>query len=249
MKVFEVRRRCPTRSGLAVLFWWTMVPSFLRGVFKLAYRMRWEGTSNVPHRGPIIYAANHQSHLDPPLVGCVVADRPFASLGRASLFSFAPFGWLLRQVGTIPLRRGQGGGGAGALRIAIGVIQAGGGVLIFPEGTRSPDGALGLFEPGMLALLRRASAQVVPVAIEGAFDVWRIGRSYPRLRGRIAVKIGEPFAAAELLNLSPEAAMDRLRRRIETMRLELRGQLRKASRGRYPAPGPGDLPFWEPQSE
>ena len=70
--------------------------------------------------------------------------------------------------------------------------------------------------------------------------MWPRGRTYPKLRGRIRVRAGKAIPADDLLAGSPEEALDRLKQVIETMRLELRAELRQASGGRYPAPGPGD---------
>ena len=243
MRVLEFRRRWPTHSFFEVLFWWTVVPTLLRMFFRLVYRVRWGGRDHIPRRGPIIYAANHQSHYDPPLIGCLAADRPFSSVAQSGLFSTGPSGWLMRQVGAIPLKRGQSD--VSAVRIAIAQLKVGGCVLIFPEGGRTRDGVMGPFHRGVLVLVRRSKAAVVPVAVDGTYAVWPIGRRFPRLRGRIGVKFGRPIAAEELLNDSPEVALERLRRAIETMRLGLRNRMREATAGRYPADSPGDAPYWE----
>ncbi len=243
MSIFDVRRRAPTRSAFTVLFWWTVVANLVRGAFWLVYRLRCAGRAHVPRRGPIVYVANHQSHFDPAIVGCLVADRPLVSLARASLYAVKPLAWVIRQIGAIPVRLGRAD--PAAMRAAIAEIRGGGCVLIFAEGTRSRDGGLGPFKPGVLTLLKRANASVVPIAIEGAFDVWPIGRKYPKLRGRIRVKAAPAIPSDDLLRDPPDVAMDRVRRQIETLRLELRRELRQATKGRYPAPAPGDLPYWQ----
>jgi 1-acyl-sn-glycerol-3-phosphate acyltransferase len=177
----------------------------------------------VPETGPLIYVCNHQSHFDPPLVGVLVADRPCAFLARASLFRFRPFAWLIGTLNAIPLHRGQGSGGA--LRAAVAELEAGRCVLLFPEGTRTPDGAIHRFKPGFTFLAKRTGAMVVPVAVEGARDVWPRQRRFPRLWGRIALKAGRPVPADELLAGGTEAAIERIRGEIETLREELRAEL------------------------
>jgi 1-acyl-sn-glycerol-3-phosphate acyltransferase len=236
MSFAEYRSRLPSRSGLGVFVWWILVRSVVRAGMRVLYRQRCQGRSNLPPNGPAIYVANHQSHYDPPSVGCLVG--PYASLARASLFDTRPWGWIIRQVGGIPLHRGRGD--AGALRAAVDVLKAGGRVLLFPEGTRTPDGAVAPFRRGMLVLVKRSGAPVVPVAIEGAFDVWPIHRRYPRLRGRIKTCAGHPIPARELLDVPHQEAMERLRRAIDAMRLELRRELRDETGGRFPTAGPGD---------
>lgn len=243
MSIFDVRRRAPTRSAFAVLFWWTVVASLVRGAFCLMYRLRCTGRAHVPRRGPIVYVANHQSNYDPPIVGSLVGDRPLVCLARVGLFRSKLLAWIILQIGAIPIDRERAD--AAAMRAAIAELQAGGCILVFPEGARTLDGALGPFKPGMLALLKRADAAVVPIAIEGAYDVWPRGRKRPKLRGRIRVKAAAAIPSDELLRDPPDVAMDRLRRQIETMRLELRHELRQATNGRYPAPAPGDLPYWQ----
>lgn len=243
MRVLEFRRRGPTHSFFEVLLWWTVVPMVLSLFFRLVYRVRWAGRDLIPRRGPIIFAANHQSHYDPLLIGCQVADRPFLSVAQAGLFSFGPLAWLMRQVGAIPLKRGRGD--VSAVRAAIAQLRAGGCVLIFPEGGRTRDGVMAPFHRGVLVLVQRTKAVVVPVAVDGTYDIWPIGRRFPRLRGRIGVQAGRPIASDELLNDPPEVALERLRRAVETMRLGLRNRMREATAGGYPADTSGDAPYWE----
>ena len=238
MKFSEYRSRAPDRTAFDVVVWWIIVRNLARLTFWLLYRNRNLGREHVPNDGPVVFVSNHQSHFDPPLIAGLVG--PFTSLARSGLFSFKPFGWLLRQCGAIPMAR-KGAGSVGALRIGIGVLKSRGRMLVFAEGGRTPDGAVEPFRPGMLLLLKRVpETTVVPVAIEGAYDIWPLRRRYPRLRGRLMTMVGPGFPAEELLAVPQDEALDRLRRTIDGMRLELRRQLREATGGRYPAPGPGD---------
>ena len=213
------------------------------GFFRVLYRLRMRGRDRVPRAGALIYVVNHQSHFDPPLVGVTVNDRPCAFLARASLFEWKPFAWLIRSLNAIPLERERGG--REALRSAIGVLEQGRCVLLFPEGTRTRDGSLGRFKRGFLLLARKTGATVVPVAIEGAHDVWARGRSRPHMFGRIMTMVGEPIEAEELLAGGDDAAVERVRRAIEGMRLVLREALRRRTKGRVPKEGAGDVAYWE----
>ncbi len=239
MKVLQFRRRAPNFSPFAVLVIWTLVRHLTFVLFRLMYRLRYAGQTNIPSQGPVIYAANHQSNLDPPAIGCLVWDRPFIALARVGLFKFKPFAWMIRLPGAIPLRRGRGD--AQAIRAAIDQLNAGGCVLMFPEGTRSPDGTVHPFKAGILVLVKRTKAPVVPLAVEGAYDIWPIGQRFPRLRGRIKVQAGRAIPADELLADAPDRTMERLRGEIDAMRMDLRRQLREATKGRYPAAGPADV--------
>lgn len=244
MRLLELRRRAPTMTFSQAFVGWTIIYSIVLVSLVVVYRVRRRGRANVPSSGPVIYVANHQSYYDTPIIGLIVGDRPFSALARSGLFSFGPFGRLIRLLGAISLRQGRGD--ASALRAAIDVVRRGGAVLIFPEGARTHDGVMVKFKHGLLSMLKRAPAAVVPIAVEGAFDVWRRGRRYPRLVGRLAGMAGSPIPAEDLLAMEPAAAMERLRREIETMRLDLRRELRAATDGRFPAPGLGDRPYWEP---
>lgn len=243
MKKLQTSRRIPGRSAFSVAFWWIFVSTVVHVALLLLYGIRRYGKSNITPTGPAIYVANHQSHLDPPIIGVLVADRPFSSLARASLFRNRLFAWVIRQLGAIPLEQGKGD--AGAIRTAITELEAGRRVLIFPEGSRSPDGALHEFQRGVTLLLKRASVPVIPIALEGAYDIWPIGGLFPRLSGHLAVMAGKPIEHEDLMKDGPDAALERLRREIETMRLELRSRLRIATNGRCPARGPGDTAFWD----
>lgn len=221
MRWAEYRGRAPNRSAAAVFFWWIIVRSVVRVVLRLLYRQRCLRRDLVPREGPVIYAANHQSHLDPMIVGCNVG--PFASLARASLFRFKPFGWLIGSLGAIPLQLDRSP--AAAFRAAINELNAGGRLLVFPEGSRTPDGQVAPFRSGMMLLLRRTRATVVPVALDGAYGIWPKGRRGPRLTGRIASVVCAPIAAEELLAVEPDEALERLRRTIEEARRGLESRI------------------------
>lgn len=245
LKLFGARRRVPGRSWLFLTVIWTGARDAVRVVY-LLWRYEMRGRDRIPREGPILYVANHQSHLDPPAVGLLVTDRPCAFLARKTLFDNKLFGLLLRTLGSVPLDRDRTG--IGALRFALDELNAGRCVLLFPEGTRCADGVLGRFRPGFLLLARKANATVVPVAVEGFYDVWPRSRSRPRLRGWTAGEACTPFAPGELDALEPAEAAECVRRRIEEMRMSLRERLRERSRGRAPVPGPGDRPYWEEAS-
>jgi 1-acyl-sn-glycerol-3-phosphate acyltransferase len=241
MSFRDYRNLMPRLSTLRVLFWWGAVRWLCFLLFKLLYRLRSINRRGIPRAGAVIFVSNHQSHLDPILMG--VHCGPFAPLARTTLFEIPVWGRALSSLGGIPLDRERSD--VAAIRTAVDVLKTGGRVMIFPEGTRSRDGAVGPFRPGMLVLVRRTKATVVPIAVEGAFDAWPPGFGRPKFGGRIAVTTGDPITADQLLADGRDAALDMLRRRIEQMRLELRSEIRARSRGRYPAPGPADEPFWK----
>lgn len=251
----RLRALDPSRPLREILFYrlcyWIVV-----ALFTLLYRVRFQGVANIPRDGGLLVIANHQSHLDPPLVGVGIRHRNMAAIARGGLFKNPLLGALLRGLGVIPIREaepsgpaGSGGGGgpsgdAAAIRTSIAQLKEGRVVVIFPEGSRSPDGAMYSFKRGVWLLLARSGVPIVPAAVEGCFDAWPRGRPFPKVLGqRCAVRFGPPIDFATLKAMGPDAGLDFLARAVDTLRLELRSQLRTQTRGRLPAPGPADRPF------
>lgn len=139
--------------------------------------------------GPVILASNHQSFLDPPLAGNA-ADRAIFFLAKKSLMDVPILGWLLPKLNVIPVN--LEGGDRSALKALIRILNAGECALVFPEGTRTPDGNLQPAEPGLGLIIAKTRAPVVPMRIFGAYDAWPIGGKL-RLFRKITVVVGEPI--------------------------------------------------------
>lgn len=133
--------------------------------FWLGYRSR--GLENIPQSGGGLMVINHQSFLDPLLAGLPLT-RPVSFLARDSLFRVPLIRWILRHTYVMPINREAAS--TASLREAIRRLQHGFLVGIFPEGTRTTDGAVGALKPGFLALMRRSRLPVYPVGISGAFE-------------------------------------------------------------------------------
>ena len=139
--------------------------------------------------GPVILAANHQSFFDPPLAGNA-SDRAIFFLAKKSLMEVPILGWLLPKLNVIPVN--LEGGDRSALKALLRILKTGECALVFPEGSRTPDGKLQPAEPGLGLLIAKTRAPVVPVRIFGAFDAWPIhGRIH--LFKKITVVVGEPI--------------------------------------------------------
>ncbi|MCS7338507.1 MAG: 1-acyl-sn-glycerol-3-phosphate acyltransferase [Verrucomicrobiae bacterium] len=161
----------------------------LRCLFRIVFRWRVFGAEHVPARGPFILAANHASYLDPPVLGAA-CPRELCYLARKSLFRFKPFAALIRWCNAVPVERD--GAGAEGLKTVLDKLGAGWGVLMFPEGTRSPDGRL---QPGRLGiglLVVKSRAPVVPVRVFGTDRALGRGAAVPR-PCRITVVFGAPL--------------------------------------------------------
>jgi 1-acyl-sn-glycerol-3-phosphate acyltransferase len=177
---------------------------------KLLFRFRWSGTEHVPARGPLLIVSNHQSHLDPVLVG-VACPRQIHALARRSLF-VGPFGRLIHSVGAFPID--LEGSGLGGLKASLQLLKKGAALLVFPEGTRSPDGRLGPFFPGFCAIARRSGATIVPASIKGSFDALPRGNTWPRPRP-ISLAFGPPITPDEIAPLSDDQLAELVKSRIE----------------------------------
>lgn len=136
-------------------------------------------------------ACNHQSYLDPVLCGAPL-KRPLFYLARDSLFSNWFCGRLLSSVSAIPVKRGESD--LPTMRMVIRGLKQGAGICLFPEGTRTKDGKIAPFKPGLGLLCRRGGAAVVPVLIDGAFECWpRYQKMFSR--GAITVHYGKMIPA------------------------------------------------------
>jgi 1-acyl-sn-glycerol-3-phosphate acyltransferase len=182
-----------------------------------------EGRDRIPLEGPIIVAPTHESFLDPLLMGAYL-PRGLRYMARRTLFVRVKDGrerrsrfltWLGRVCYVIEVDRE--GGGREAVRACLDCLAQGDAVLIFPEGTRSEDGAVREFQPGVGMLALRSGAPVVPVSIDGTRRVWPRGRSRPRLgAGPVRLVYGEPVRY-ERPTKGEDAAAD-LRRRVLDLR-------------------------------
>jgi 1-acyl-sn-glycerol-3-phosphate acyltransferase len=167
-------------------FWYLLGYSLSRAIAKTFFNYRVIGAENMIEEGPCIIAANHCSYLDPPLVG-VACKRAIHYLARKSLLDVPVLGPVLPELNVIPVD--QKNADRSALMGAIRVVRNGGAVLIFPEGTRSPDGKLQPAQPGIGMIVAKTCAPVVPVRISGSFAAFPRGASWPRL-APVQVSVG-----------------------------------------------------------
>jgi 1-acyl-sn-glycerol-3-phosphate acyltransferase len=160
----------------------------LVGIELAFHRIRIEGRENVPQGGCMI-VSNHVSYMDPTTVGWAVAREIFY-LGRKTLFKPPFWSWFLPICNVLPIDRD--GRDVSGLRNIIKMLKAGKAVLLFPEGTRSSDGALQPAEPGAGLVAIKAGMPVLPVRVFGTFE--SLSRYQKRLRFHpIRVVIGKPY--------------------------------------------------------
>jgi 1-acyl-sn-glycerol-3-phosphate acyltransferase len=160
-----------------------------RCIATLAFRYQISGQEFIPEKGGFILAVNHISYYDPPLAGSA-ASRKLYFFAKEELFKNPLFGWILRNVNALPVKRGAFD--RRAIQLAIKIIRNGNGLTFFPEGTRSRTGNLLPAKPGLGMVAHHAQCPIVPGNIHGS------NRIAACLTGREQLRItfGEPFSAA-----------------------------------------------------
>ena len=157
-------------------------------VARIGFGYRAFGRENIIEDGPAIMAANHQSYLDPPLVG-ITCRAELYYLARKTLFDNKLFGSILSRVNALPVD--LSGGDLTAVRTIINLLKQGHRTVIFPEGTRSLTGQIQRARPGIGMIIAKTLAPVVPMRIFGSFQAWPKGgkiKLYP-----VTVVVGRPI--------------------------------------------------------
>ena len=165
-----------------------------RCLLALVTRVKVEGRENIPLAGPLLVVCNHASNIDGPVLLAYFAPamgRRLAWLGKAEALAWPVFGWIIRNNGVIGIRRGAGD--LEAFRIVKQVLDEGQPLIVFPEGTRSSDGALQPAKEGATVLALRSGAPILPIAIIGSSRFWGKGKKLPRPFRGMGLRIGPVF--------------------------------------------------------
>jgi 1-acyl-sn-glycerol-3-phosphate acyltransferase len=168
----------------------------LSGYLRAAHRLRIHGAEQLPSQPPFVMIANHSSHLDALSLAAALPWRLRQDtylLAAGDVFFETPAKSLLASwlLNALPMQR------RGPVRHALGDLRARlqedhCGLVLFPEGTRSPDGAMQPFKPGLGMLVAGTEVPVLPCWVEGAFAAWPRQAKWPR-RGPVQVRIGAPL--------------------------------------------------------
>ncbi len=149
------------------------------------------GLENIPMNEPVIFACNHASQIDIPVLYKVLPVT-FRFLVKKELFKIPVLGTAMRSAGYIPIDRSGGKAAVRSLQAAAQELKKGASIVIFPEGTRSLDGSLGPFKAGAFALAIRSKHPVIPVAIHGTYEILPKG-GFTARPGSVRVNIGPPI--------------------------------------------------------
>jgi 1-acyl-sn-glycerol-3-phosphate acyltransferase len=145
--------------------------------------------------GPVLLVANHVSNADAPLIGSYVTPalgRRIYWLGKQEALDWPVLGKLIESNAVIGIERGAAD--VDAFRTAKRVLDEGHVLIVFPEGTRSPTGALQEAKEGTTILALRSGARIVPIGLSGTRRVWPRGQKLPHpTRGRVVLRVGAPF--------------------------------------------------------
>ena len=167
----------------AYWFGWLLFGSAVRGLFGLKIT----GRKHLIREGGVLVASNHESFLDPPLIGCLYQDEMYF-LARKSLFRKGVVEWVYRAWNSIPVDQDRPD--MASLKTIIRLLRKGDRVLVFPEGERTRDGDLGAAQPGIGLIALKSGAVIQPVRIRGARNALPRGSGRIRL-ARIEISIGQ----------------------------------------------------------
>ncbi|PPK90850.1 1-acyl-sn-glycerol-3-phosphate acyltransferase [Kineococcus xinjiangensis] len=169
------------------------------------------GAERVPRSGPVIFAANHASILDGPLL-FAVAPRDVHFLVKQEMFK-GVIGWAITRAGQIPIDRSHGD--RAALSAVLAVLQSGGAAGVFPEGTRGAGDASSV-RSGVAWLALQSQAPVVPVACLGAHRPGERARALPPPRRKLHFCFGEPFTVSKEAGVPGRVALAAAAEQVRT---------------------------------
>jgi 1-acyl-sn-glycerol-3-phosphate acyltransferase len=169
-------------------WWWRLSQDLSRFGANIFWKFRVFGLENVPKSGGALLASNHQSYLDPVMVAMVL-PREMHFMARRTLFRNPAFRAIIAGYNAFAIERDSAD--VKGVNSAIARLEAGNILLVFPEGTRTGDGSIGPMKSvGVMA--ERAAVPIVPVLIQGAYDVWPKGQAIPHF-GRVSLIFGKPL--------------------------------------------------------
>ena len=175
------------------------------------------GAGNLGRSPVAVYAANHTSYMDTPVVFAALPFQ-FRILAKTELWSMPFIGWYLARSGQIPINTENPRATLSSLGGGVRALRAGMPLFVFPEGSRTPTGELQSFLSGAAYLAIRAQVPLVPIALSGVYDLLPIHTRhfYP---GKLILTVGEPIQTAGMHMRQAEELTEKLRAAIESLRL------------------------------
>jgi 1-acyl-sn-glycerol-3-phosphate acyltransferase len=161
-------------TGRIDLLWKLALWSASTGCRLVGIRIRTVGREKLEDGRAYLFMSNHASNLDPPILVPLLGRR-ITIIAKQEVFRIPVFGHTMRAAGFISVNRSDRASAVESVRGAVSALHAGLGMLVFPEGTRSPDGRLLPFKKGPFHLALEAGVPVVPVTIQGSHEAWAKG--------------------------------------------------------------------------
>lgn len=191
-----------------------LIALFMRALVRLlAPRYSVSGRHNIPYGGPIIFAANHVSDVDPPVLGAAIRF-PVVWMAKRELWEIAWLGKALDFFASFPVDPASSD--RSALKVGLTTLENGDALVIFPEGRISKTGEMGPILPGVLLLALKSGVPIVPVGIWGAQKIIPHGETRPRpTLSKVHVHFGPPLHFDDLKDESSRQA-----RFLATQRLQ-----------------------------
>ena len=181
-----------------------MFSRFVLYVFCLVwFRLSIKGKENLPGYGKYIFSSNHASHLDPILCG-LANPWPLNYIAKKELFDIPVIGKLIKMYYSVPIDRGKGD--LKAMKKAIEILNGNNPLLIYPEGTRSPDGNIQSPKRGIGFIVEKTNSPVIPCYIDGSYKAFKKNSKFI-FPVKIRMLIGKPIYFDDLLN-NKELAKD-----------------------------------------
>jgi 1-acyl-sn-glycerol-3-phosphate acyltransferase len=177
--------------------------------------LRTDGMEKVDGGQRYVFVGNHYSYFDIPCILAAV-PQPIRFMAKASLFKIPIFGWSLARAGFIPIDRKNRRSAVKSFDLAVERIRKGNSIVIFPEEGRTHERVMRPFQRGAFLLAIKSQLPMVPLAVDGTYDVFRVGarRITP---GVVTIRVGEAIDTSESSVRDKEKLATAARDQIETM--------------------------------
>ncbi len=184
-------------------------------VWGAGIELRAEGIETIDRGKRYILIANHHSYFDIPCVFAAI-PQPIRFMAKKSLFSIPIFGWAIGRAGFIPIDRKNRRTAVKSFDLAVERIRKGNTIVIFPEEGRSREIAMRPFQRGAFLLAIRSELPILPLAIDGTYDVFRVGAKQIT-PGVVTIRVGTPIETAGVSVRAKDSLSEQSRMQIEEL--------------------------------